>query len=560
MIRKNMEFEKLQVAAYRGADGMDEEGESPILALLPRGYRRDRRFGFIYPSPPENADDLTQIRRIETREAVILNRLGVYFIAQIALWKQHECAAYAQELNISVGEIDKQEWQQQASRISRSVSDERRRSLPASLLTTVSLLACAFLAGLFSILILSHGRSVRFPAVLSAEITSIQVPESSTLVKTFVKAGDEVFTNVPLFELRKTDHSDRLAQFVAQRERLQRELQQAQARVALDLSWKTQEIERQIAVWRSSSIRASQGLAVEEQIPANSVKRDDPEVAPKSSSERLPRTESAAHESSTASIRKSSRFKGPGGILFFSGPSGRFSPDIPQRSDRALLSAKMTPIADGNEAAGRPTRSASISELIENSQNGSADSENNSSPGTGTSSQEIAHPDTSLDPLASFISELEALRQSLPEQLLQASGINQIQAEIAEITQHIEDLQSSPVAITITSPVHGIIGDIQFRKGETLAAGKTMVRILHNDQRFAMIHVAARQLSVFQEGSVVQVIFPGNQIYHGQVAALPVLADLSPGSEEGMVTLRINPTHKLWPTLPAGTRVEVAVQ
>jgi hypothetical protein len=75
-----------------------------------------------------------------------------------------------------------------------------------------------------------------------------------------------------------------------------------------------------------------------------------------------------------------------------------------------------------------------------------------------------------------------------------------------------------------------------------------------------MIHVAARQLSVFQEGSVVQVIFPGNQIYHGQVAALPVLADLSPGSEEGMVTLRINPTQKLWPTLPAGTRVEVAVQ
>ena len=66
---------------------------SPYLKSLPRGFRIDPRLGAVYDANPHSADDLTVIRGIETREAVGLNRLGIYFCEQLASWTDSELIA-----------------------------------------------------------------------------------------------------------------------------------------------------------------------------------------------------------------------------------------------------------------------------------------------------------------------------------------------------------------------------------------------------------------------------------------------------------------------------------
>ena len=61
---------------------MDRAMESPIIATLPRGHHMDRQFGVVYNRAPAYADDLTQIDGVRTREAVLLNQMGIYLLMQ----------------------------------------------------------------------------------------------------------------------------------------------------------------------------------------------------------------------------------------------------------------------------------------------------------------------------------------------------------------------------------------------------------------------------------------------------------------------------------------------
>ena len=79
---------------------MNRSATANLFDHLPHGYRMDRRLGVVYDHPPAGADDLTLIRGIDTREAVILNRLGVYFLAQVGLWEHQEACAFADEIGM----------------------------------------------------------------------------------------------------------------------------------------------------------------------------------------------------------------------------------------------------------------------------------------------------------------------------------------------------------------------------------------------------------------------------------------------------------------------------
>ena len=43
----------------------------------------DRQFGIVYDVAPSQADDLTLIDGIRTREAVLLNQRGIYLFGQM---------------------------------------------------------------------------------------------------------------------------------------------------------------------------------------------------------------------------------------------------------------------------------------------------------------------------------------------------------------------------------------------------------------------------------------------------------------------------------------------
>ncbi|MCA9057722.1 MAG: hypothetical protein KDA85_04460, partial [Planctomycetaceae bacterium] len=221
---------------------------SPIIAALPRGYRIDRHYGLVYDRVPASADDLTVIHGIRTREAVILNRLGVYFLGQIALWQQQEIAVFGDEMKVSPATIQEEQWIQQARSIVRpAVTVEHSRELPASGARTVLLLAAALLIGFTLVYLLRRDGSPPMRGVLSADITSLTVPVSSKLTATHVRTGDEVFSGEQLLTLEKTEHLsliDNQAKAVLQ---LELHLRQAEARAEIELESRIRETELQLA-------------------------------------------------------------------------------------------------------------------------------------------------------------------------------------------------------------------------------------------------------------------------------------------------------------------------
>ena len=119
--------------------------ESPIIAKLPRGHRMERRFGVVFDSVPEFSDDLTRVEGVLTREAVILNQLGIYFWGQMAMWRHREMSAIADELQVPVGRMIDEGWTEQAKNLCSNVAPRQSATLPASPLRTTSVLVVALL-------------------------------------------------------------------------------------------------------------------------------------------------------------------------------------------------------------------------------------------------------------------------------------------------------------------------------------------------------------------------------------------------------------------------------
>ena len=60
-----------------------------------------------------------------------------------------------------------------------------------------------------------------------------------------------------------------------------------------------------------------------------------------------------------------------------------------------------------------------------------------------------------------------------------------------------------------------------------------------------------------QPGHEVELIFPGEQEFHGQIVDVPMLADLTGQSGDTLAAVRIEPVGRLWPMIPVGSQVDV---
>ena len=90
-------------------------------------------------------------------------------------------------------------------------------------------------------------RNQPLTGILSADITTIRVPAASRLTSVQIKAGEEVFSGQPLLTLEKLEH---LA-FIETQERLvrdlERELKRVEAQAAIELEWRTRELDRELS-------------------------------------------------------------------------------------------------------------------------------------------------------------------------------------------------------------------------------------------------------------------------------------------------------------------------
>ncbi len=466
---------------------MDGTIASAMLAGLPGGYRSDRHFGLVYETEPLGADDLTQIRGIETHEAVSLNGRGVYFVAQLGLWREHELNAFAHDMHILPGRISEQRWVEQARAICRrSLNVPATTELPASFLRTISLLTCALLTGLLVVYIV--GRTHRQPlrGVLSADITSLRIPAESKLLKSHVKPGDEVFTGTQLVTLEKLEHRGVLEDQQKRVLQLERELQQAEAQASLELSWRLRELDRELF-----DAQAQSELIHEVQVQTDLYRRSASVERPRSmerpgSLERPVSAERPGSAERQGSVKRPGRkasiapvsaaryddrhtARKPGGILFF----GRTHP--PALASRDEPGLPLQPVfAEPQLSRGKSVLSGTVATAQRASVSESVVPE----PRTGES---IAA--AQAENIAARLQRLESLRDQLPEQVRQAAGVENLRARFHDAAQQLDQMKAASREVVIACPAHGVVGQLRFREGDNLPEGDILLKILHTDRR-----------------------------------------------------------------------------
>lgn len=527
---------------FQGIKTMSGPGASPVLDQISHGYRIDRRYGLVFDRRPLGSDDLTLIRGIQTREAVQLNRLGVYQLAQIALWERREVAAFADELGMAVSSLLDERWVEQANELcyvprSDQAVITKSEVLPASFVRTATLLVFATMVGCIVVYWLNLQRDQAFQGVLSAEITSIRVPAPSRLLSAHVQAGDEVFTGQPLLTLEKTEHLAMIDDQGRRVQELRQQLQRAEAQASLDLEWRVRDVESEIVEMQTRAHliqevkRGAPELLRSVSLPtAHPYGGDDAEIAYDPQTVNTARLNvkpvSASHEVIARSV--------PNGFMFFAS-SGASSPvpetenSVPLPVSRAVpqhavpTGKPMARIAMANE----PKRSAMLQLEAQ------------------TVQQRLAR--------------LEDLRLTLPEQVRRAAGVETLKSQLDENERKLKMMQELSRDVSVACPGYGRVGQVRYRVGDSMGAGEIMLKLLHTDRRFVTVNIPTSQIDRVQPGDQVDLIFPDDRTYAGRVTDLPMIADVSVSGRTA-ASVRIEHMGRLWAEAPIGSHIEVRVR
>lgn len=501
---------------------MTSTATNNLFDALHHGYRIDRDFGAVYDRTPSTADDLTAIRGIDTREAVILNRLGVYYYPQIALWSRHEAAAFADELGMSTSTLLDEHWIQQAAALSRPQPEEPGAAahLPASAIRTISLLACSLIAGCLIVYWLSTRTNSPVAGVLSADITSLRVPANARLVQAHVNPGDEVFSGDVLLTLEKSEHLSIIAGQERRVEELHRQLQKAEAKATLDLEWRTRELDREISDVRTRAhIIQEANASLPEPLRAETTP-DEGQASPTQVAMRT--------VSSSRGVKEYCPVSGGNRMIFFAGRTGESSLDA--------MGPEQTPRRVAKVPDPEPLPPAVLA----------------SEPRVDLLSIEASA-------IESRLQKLEELRNVLPQQVKRAAGVESIRVQYEEAAQRLENFRSVSREVDIESPGYGKVGLIRYQTGDQMSSGEVMLKILHTDRRYVLMYVPSRRVNEVQIGMEVALEFPGSEIYRGRVADLPMLADPAAQSDQSFIPVRVTPTGKLWPEIPIGSQIDICL-
>ena len=472
----------------------------------------DRQFGVVYENTPSRADDLTQIAGIRTREAVLLNQRGVYLFGQIALWRHREIVAIAAELQVPVSRIIDEAWIDQARALSHSSEATATSSLPASALRTVTLLACALLIGFFTIYVLGQRRNQALTGVLSADITSICVPAPSRLTAVHVKPGQEVFSGQPLLTLEKLEHLALLESQEQNIRKLAMELKRAEAQAKIELEWRTGDVDRNLWDVRLQIAERQNGVQRTQQMASHSHSTQRANVAAVSSRQMLTQASLPAEA---------------GGLMFFSG-TGKTTP-ANARPARQSLPVRMAEVPRDSVVSDSPTPIFETDAVV----------------------------DSKLTSLHSEEQRLASVRESLPATVSEAMGVTVLKEQLDDASQRLEVMKSVSREVHVNAPVYGVVGQVRYRQGDDLPNGEVMLRILHTDRRYIIVHLPTRRVNEMQAGHEVLLVFPGREEFRGQVVDVPMLAESAGQTGDTLAAVRIEPIGRLWPMVPVGSQVDV---
>lgn len=498
--------------------------DSPIIATLPAGHRMDRLFGVLYDRPPAVADELTQIEGIRPLEAAAMNEKGVYCFGQIALWRHREMSSFSTELQIPLARVIDEAWVAQARDLCRQKTLAAHSDFPGTFFRSLTVIVCALLAGWLVVWMIGQGKNRPLTGVLAADITSIRVPVSSRLATVHVRAGDEVFSGQPLMTIENTEQQPQIEDFQRQLHEAERELKRLEAQAAIDAEWRRRDLDADIAGVREHLAFLETPL---------------PRARTGSRSAQRTRGVPATQVSLRSAVSARSLESGPSPILFFNGDKSAaaapaatsVAPAMPQTNSSEIpVRLIAAPVDDLSLAATAPSGSAPAqpANLVEDPEK-----------------------------LRAELTRLEEVRSGLPTRIEDALGVSAIRERCSEFAEKLQTLRTTSTEITLASPVYGIVGQVRGRTGDQLQSTDVVLRILHTDRRSVVVQLPTTRVHEMSVGQEVELRFPGNQIYRGQVVEVPLMADASAESRETMTVVRVEPVGKIWPSVPIGCQVDV---
>ena len=497
--------------------------DSPIIATLPAGHRMDRLFGVLYDRTPAAADELTQIEGIRPLEAAALNEKGVYCFGQIALWRHREMSSFSTELQIPLARLIDEAWVAQARDLCRQKTLAAQTDFSGTFFRSLTVIVCALMAGWLVVWMIGQGKNRPLTGVLAADITSIRVPVASRLSTVHVRAGDEVFSGQPLMTVENTEQQPQIEDCQRQLHEAERELKRLEAQAAIDAEWRRRDLDADIAGVREH-------LAF--------LETPVPRARMGTRSALRTRGVPATQVSLQSSVPGRSPEAGPSQILFFNGDkstaaksdTATATPTLPLTNSDSEIPVRLiaAPLDDLSQAATAPPAPVQPANLVEDPES-----------------------------LRAELTRLEEVRSGLQTRIEDALGVSAIRERCSELAEKLQTLQATSTEITLASPVYGIVGQVRGRTGDHLQSADVVLRILHTDRRSVVVQLPTTRVHEMSVGQEVELRFPGNQIYRGQVVEVPLMADASAESRETTTVVRVEPVGKIWPSVPIGCQVDV---
>lgn len=504
-------------------------------SLLPKGYIDDPERGPVYAAAPDKLDDLTQIHGIGEVLEAQLNLNGVYRLEQIAAWNQTNIDAFSNMMPCFQDRIERNYWILQAQRII-----ERRQSakpaaaiiaatgFPAGLIQTVLMMAIALLVGLLFVQWLDGGTPKTYAGNLKARTFHVVTAKPGTISSVLIQEGEQVLEGQEIATLHDSalDESRRLQTALVAS--LKQTVEAAEAKVELDLKWRVHELDREIVEHRQAIVAANE--------------------APEGGSELPPPVLETSFPTKTASL--SSPKKRSSLPLFF--PGRRTSSDSSTPVMRATQSLEL-PTQGNQQPAADPF---------------SADFEGLRTVVDPPTLQQISHNQIKTVAMSSTeriklsedrIRELTSLKGSLRSHIEQASGLETSRAALRTAMEELESLNDTDHEVVLTTAGFGVCSKVLCQPGDRVDSGQAVLELIDSRNQHVSAIVPSRHVDSFTPGMKVSLYFPGKQHRRGRINSLPVRTTELGESGETMLEIRIEPMGGLWPVVPIGSQVHVAI-
>ena len=157
------------------------------------------------------------------------------------------------------------------------------------------------------------------------------------------------------------------------------------------------------------------------------------------------------------------------------------------------------------------------------------------------------------------IAKLETLRESLPEMIRKAAGVDVAEARLAQVTEQLEALNKQKAGMSVTSPGHGIVGAYSKHVADPVGVGEALVTIHDRERPFVEVDVPSREVIKLHVGQTLRLDFAGVE-RTGRVAFICPQAHNRNGDADSWITVRVSPAGKLWPDVAIGSAVAVRMK